>query len=117
LNGVDRDMIFIYTPISPDERRSLKYMSMINNQIKPENMFKPWIDYDTYRIYINQCDESDLKATVLQQIEVAMIEAWQNPQAAQDPEIWWALQWVAASAWSQAMWSFLKQNQAQPAPL
>jgi len=117
LSGVDRDMIFLYIPMSSDERRATNYMTMINNNQKPKNLFKPWMDYYTYWIYISQCEESDLKTITLSQIEDAIIQSWWQEALKASQETNWALQWIASSSWSQAMWNFLKKQWDQATTL
>jgi hypothetical protein len=74
MSGMDKDMVVIYTPLSADEHRALAYVDMINNNIMPENLFRPGMDLLTYWIYFNQAEDTEAKTKVLATLEQAMAE-------------------------------------------
>ena len=45
MNGVSREMLYIFTKLSPDETRAKKYAAIINaypqTKVKPKNLFQP----------------------------------------------------------------------------
>jgi hypothetical protein len=78
LSGMDRDLIRVYTPLSSDETRALAYVDMLNNDIMPENLFRPGMDLLTYWVYFNQAEDTDAKNRVLAVLEEAMAEEGLN---------------------------------------
>lgn len=110
LNDVPREKIYLNTPLTPDERRAIGYMEMINNDITPENLFIPGMDLFTYYIYISWCEENDIKRKIMSILEKEMINQWLNkPQVW--PELWWPQNAVASSNASQMTSNFIRQMQ------
>ena len=74
LTGVSREMMFVNSPLTPDEFRIRKYVPMINGNHMPKNFFKPGMDYYTYRLYVSSCKETDVKEKLLELLEKAMVD-------------------------------------------
>jgi len=106
LNWVPRDLVYAYTPLTRDEHRALNYVELINNEITPKNMFQPWMDYETYWIYITHANNNKTKAKVIWLLEDVMLEEWVWKPQEQSQQQWW----VANSMWSQ-LTSWLMQQQ------
>lgn len=111
MSGMDKEMVMIYTPLSADEHRALAYVDMINNNIMPENLFRPWMDLLTYWIYFNQAEDTETKDKVLGVLEQAMAEEWlSSPQMPQEQG---QLQGTANSMASQQTSALIAQQKQQ----
>jgi hypothetical protein len=76
LAWLPREEVLRNNPLQPDERRALIYYNMINEWIKPKNLFMPGMDYFTYYIYISNCKDSDTKREIVNILEKKIIEEW-----------------------------------------
>jgi hypothetical protein len=65
LQGLSAELIQIFVPLSPDERRAFSYLEIINNDIVPESLFVPNMDLFTYWVYLNRAEDTDAKQKVL----------------------------------------------------
>lgn len=110
LNWVDNDMIYAFTPYTRDERRALDYVELINNDIMPESLFQPWMDLETYWIYLSHANDTETKEKILWLLEDVMLEEWVNKP--QELDQWQQWGWMANAMWSQ-LWSNLVSTQMQ----
>lgn len=108
LAWVEEERVMLYHKLTPDERRAIRYTKLINEWVKPKNMFKPWIDLYTYWIYIQKAEDSDLKEKVLWEVEDQMLKEWLSTQNAVAPDQW--LKGMANSMWSQMTSNLIKQQ-------
>ena len=108
MSGMKKDMVMLYTPLSPDEVRALGYLDMINNKIMPQSLFRPWMDLLTYWLYFLQAEDNEIKDKVLWSLEKAMAEEWiSSPKM---PEEGWQMQWTANSMASQQTSALIAQQ-------
>lgn len=112
-----REAIYRDTPYTADEFRAIQAVNVINMWQIPPNLFKEWMDYMTYRLYIWSCDDSDIKTQVLRKIEQALIEEWAMQQSQeQSQQQSWQLQWLTNSMASQSNSNFLSQVNKKEVP-
>lgn len=84
MNNVSREDIYLMNPLTPDERRAKGYCYMINNYKelgRPQNLIQPGMDPFTYYVYISYCDDNEVKAEVMAQLEAMLIEQGQMQKA------------------------------------
>ncbi len=112
LSGVSREMMFVNSPLTPDEYRVRKYVPAINANYTPKNLFKPWMDYYTYWLYISWCKDTEVKRKILDQLEQAMIDEWLN----MPKEIPMDMQWMMNSMGSQKTSARIAQQQTPQVP-
>ena len=74
LSGVDPELISIYVPLTADEQRALNFVELINNDILPDNFFRPGMDLLTYWVYTSRAEDNKVKQKVMLALEQKMAE-------------------------------------------
>jgi hypothetical protein len=128
LKGISREEIMLRYPRTADETRAMRYIAQINayqstnltgkqkDDLKPKSLFYPWMDLFTYRVYLQKCNDGDLKTEILAKVEELMIKEWLDKKNAQAmwPDGWMSPEWAPdLSQLQNSMSSQLTSNVAQ----
>jgi len=108
LQGLEEEFIHTVIPLSPSERHSKKMVEIVNLDQVPKNLIIPNLDIETLWIYLQTAIDNDSKQSVLNQLNVMMIEKGLKPKAQPQEG---NMQWVANSMASQSLSSDIAQRQ------
>lgn len=97
LRGLSRERAYINTPMTPDEMRAMDYLQLINEGIKPKNLFTQNMDLYTYWVYLDRAEDNDVKTQVMTVLRQAMIDqGLSKPQ-----QMWNEMANISNSVWAQ----------------
>jgi len=109
MNWVQNDLVYAYTPLTRDEQRALSYMEIISNDIVPEWLFQPWMDYQTYWIYLSHASNTKAKEKVMWLLEEVMLEEGLNKPQQQEQG------WIVNAMWGQLGANLMKEQKQNSA--